>query len=555
MKELAKIGLDNEMDLILAHKRAMKLAELAGLSLSAQTTFATAVSEVARYAMEQGSIPVLKLGTDDDLRYQALVAVVEDVDLPIANPLHQGLQSAQRLVNRLEIANTGKESRISLYCHLPSSRKISDERLRDWRDQFATDQPISAYDEIKRKNEQLQELSLRLQASEQHYQQVTNSLPLMIFTANQLGQLLYANAWVTEFTGRSIQHLNQSRWADVLHPDDYAPFWALWTQQATLGQLFQFECRLKEKRTQTYRWHLFSAQPVSADQATITAWTGFVVNIDAQKIIGQTLQQNEDLALAKAKLEQSQQDLEALVTELNQSNAKLTQFAYIASHDLQEPLRKIQQFGDLLKTRSTTLADDELLYLDRILSAAARMSALIKDLLVYSRLSTRQETVGTVPLGQVVVSVLENLSVPVEETKAQVQVSDLPTIQGDITQLIQLFQNLVSNALKFRQPESPPIIHIDAHEIRGTALPASLKPARQAAAYYRIDVADNGIGFDEKYLDRIFQVFQRLHGKNEFPGTGIGLAICEKVAANHGGAITARSEPGHGTTFSVYLPV
>jgi hypothetical protein len=554
MEELVKLLLDNDMDLILAHKRAMKLAELAGLSLSAQTTFATAVSEVARYAMEQGTEPALVLGVGKSGRNQALVAVVKDKHLTIANPLHQGLQYAQRLAEKLDITNTGKESRITLYYSLPAARKISTERFQDWQAQFRADQPLSPYDEIKRKNDQLQDLSLRLQASEQHYKQVTNSLPLMIFTANQTGQLLYANDWITEYTGQSTQGLNQARWANVMHPEDYTHFWVLWTRQATKNLPFRCECRLKEAATGNYLWHLFSAQPVKSEPEKVTAWTGFVVNVDAQKLVGQALQENEELAQAKAKLEESQRELESTVNELNQSNTKLSQFAYIASHDLQEPLRKIQQFGDLLKTRSSTLAGDDLVYLDRMQTAASRMSLLIKDLLAFSRLSTRRETATPVPLTQVINVALDNLSMPVEETNAQIQVGSLPVIEGDSTQLVQLFQNLLSNALKFRRASIIPAIQVSAQNISQTDLPTTVKPTRQAANYYRIDVADNGIGFDEKYLDRIFQVFQRLHSKGEFAGTGVGLAICEKVAANHGGVITATSQPGQGATFSVYLP-
>jgi signal transduction histidine kinase len=135
-----------------------------------------------------------------------------------------------------------------------------------------------------------------------------------------------------------------------------------------------------------------------------------------------------------------------------------------------------------------------------------------------------------------------------------VEISELPVIFGDPTQLGQLFQNLLSNALKFRREDVTPIISVRAQSVFAPDLPPSVRPARSTHQYYRIDVADNGIGFEEKYLDRMFEVFQRLHGKGEFSGTGIGLAICEKVVTNHGGAITASSQPGQGATFSVYLP-
>ncbi|WP_227686918.1 ATP-binding protein [Spirosoma arboris] len=544
------------MDLILSHKRAMKLAELVGLSLANQTTFATAVSEVARYALEQGTNPTLTLCLNKSRNSQSLVAIIEDKNLPVANPLHQGLLYAQRLVEKMEITNLEAGNKLTLYYSLPTNRKISAEHVANWRSQFDANQPLSAYDEIKRKNDQLQELAERLQTSEEHYKRVTNSLPLMIFTANQAGQLLYANSWITEFTGYSVQALNQTKWAQSIHPDDYNAFWALWTKQAAEGLPFHYECQLKEGASQSYVWHLFSAQPIKSELGKLAAWTGFAVNIHAQKLVEKALRENEELIQAKTNLEKAQQSLESTVSELNRSNTELSQFAYIASHDLQEPLRKIQQFGDLLRTRnSTDLSTESLTYLERMQSAANRMSWLIKDLLAYSRLSTRRETTISSPLASVINRSLENLSLTIEETNAQIQIDTLPIIEGEASQLDQLFQNLLSNALKFRRNGIIPHIRISSQEIPATDLPALLKPARSAAAYHKIDVTDNGIGFDEKYLDRIFQVFQRLHPKNEFAGTGVGLAICQKVAANHGGAITASSQPGHGATFSVYFPV
>lgn len=270
---------------------------------------------------------------------------------------------------------------------------------------------------------------------------------------------------------------------------------------------------------------------------------------------------NEELAATNEEIAASNEEYAALNEELEEangllmrSNDNLQKFAYVASHDLQEPLRKIQQFGDLLKTRYTASNNEEMAYIDRMQSAASRMSTLIRDLLDFSRISTQRETNLPVSLNTIVDQVLTTLELVIAETKAEVKVGALPTITGDESQLNQLFQNLIANAIKFRQPTVAPVIQINAHTVQAIDLPPSVKPARAVRTYYRIDVADNGVGFDEKYLDRIFQVFQRLHGKSEFAGTGIGLAICEKVATNHGGAITATSRPGQGATFMVYLP-
>lgn len=273
-----------------------------------------------------------------------------------------------------------------------------------------------------------------------------------------------------------------------------------------------------------------------------------------------TLEQNEArLQELSADLERQIQErtwqLENSVQELKRSNENLQQFAYIASHDLQEPLRKVQQFGDLLKNQYNGTLGDGAVYLERMQSAASRMSTLIRDLLSYSRISTRQDFTTLVSLQQVVDMVLVDLELRIQETGALVEVDNLPELYGDQAQLEQLFMNLISNALKFHKAKTRPVVTIRIQTLPSVKLPASVKLARPTLAYHRIDISDNGIGFDEKYLNRIFQVFQRLHGKSEFAGTGIGLAICEKVVFNHGGAITARSKSGQGATFSVYLPV
>ncbi|SOD93046.1 PAS domain-containing sensor histidine kinase [Spirosoma fluviale] len=265
---------------------------------------------------------------------------------------------------------------------------------------------------------------------------------------------------------------------------------------------------------------------------------------------------NEELAATNEELAASNEELIESNQLLSRSNENLEKFAYVASHDLQEPLRKIQQFSDLLRIQyGNTSSKEELAYLERIQTAARRMSTLIRDLLSFSRISTRTETIKQVSLDRIINLVLTNLELLIQETAAVIQIDPMPTVVGDPTQLEQLFQNLLHNALKFRRPDVSPQIQVTADTVQAVDLPLKIKPTRSARTYHRIDVSDNGIGFDEKYLDRIFQVFQRLHSQSEFAGTGIGLAICEKVVLNHGGFITATSQANKGTTFHIYLPV
>ncbi|MBL1178368.1 sensor histidine kinase [Pantanalinema sp. GBBB05] len=250
---------------------------------------------------------------------------------------------------------------------------------------------------------------------------------------------------------------------------------------------------------------------------------------------------------------QTEKALKLFNAKLEQSNRELQDFASVASHDLQEPLRKIQAFGDLLnKEYGQCLPETGQQYLQRMQNAAARMQTLINDLLAFSRVTTKAQPFIPVQLNQVVQEVLSDLEIQLQAVGGQVKVDRLPTIDADPLQMRQLLQNLISNALKFHQPHLPPVITIQAGIVAQPSTTADMAAAPQAC---QILIEDNGIGFEEKYLDRIFTVFQRLHYRNEYEGTGVGLAICRKIAERHGGSITAKSSPGNGSTFIVILPV
>jgi signal transduction histidine kinase len=246
-------------------------------------------------------------------------------------------------------------------------------------------------------------------------------------------------------------------------------------------------------------------------------------------------------------------ELTVLNIELERSNRELQDFAFVASHDLQEPLRKIQAFGDRLRTVQGPKFDEQGRdYLDRMSNAAERMHTLINDLLSYSRVTTKAQPFVPTDLNKVVDGVLNDLETRIEQSGGTVNINKLPTIDADAVQMRQLFQNLIANALKFAKSDLPPVVEVRGEVFKGDAVSTGRSMPEE---WVRISVADNGIGFDEKYLDRIFTPFQRLHGRNDYEGTGIGLAVCRKIVERHGGSLTAESKPGEGSTFIAVLPV
>ena len=237
-----------------------------------------------------------------------------------------------------------------------------------------------------------------------------------------------------------------------------------------------------------------------------------------------------------------EEERELAFERLQRSNKDLQEFAMVASHDLQEPLRKIQMFGEQLRTDfGAVLPDDARDYLERMQKAADRGRSLIQGLLAYSRVTTRAQPAVPTALGEIVRDVVGDLDARIATVGGRVVVGELPTIEADPLQMRQLFQNLIGNALKFHRPNVAPVVEVSASRLGGSSR-------------WQVRVADNGIGFDEKYLDRIFKLFQRLHDRGNYEGSGMGLAICRKIVERHRGSITARSQPDAGTTFVIELP-
>ncbi len=266
-------------------------------------------------------------------------------------------------------------------------------------------------------------------------------------------------------------------------------------------------------------------------------------------------QYNKTQQVANKEISLFQTKLKDQIKLLDDSNKELEQFAYVASHDLQEPLRKITAFSDLLIEQfGTSLDEDGQLYLDRITVAANRMRRLITDLLEYSRAGREEsEEAGPQDLGKIAESVLDDLEIAIKARESKITIEQLPVVMGRETEFRQIFQNLISNALKFAKPDITPEITISSKDASKDII-GQFPQIDQEQRYYMIQVADNGIGFKEEYAEKIFSIFQRLHGKNVFEGTGIGLSITKKIIDKNGGVIFASSKPDQGATFTILLP-
>jgi len=304
-------------------------------------------------------------------------------------------------------------------------------------------------------------------------------------------------------------------------------------------------------RVLTYQTREFSQEEIDFLQQLAN---GAAIAFDNTKLFEQTKVLASLAARDLVKRQQAEEELRSFAAKLERSNRELQDFASVASHDLQEPLRKIHAFGDRLKNKfSDSLGDEGCNYLGRMENAVGRMQILINDLLTLSRVTTKAQPFVSVDLAEVALGVLSDLEVRIQQTSGRVDVSDLPTIDADPLQMRQLLQNLIANALKFHRKEEAPVVKVHCQIFKGQKGDTAEEHPNDGNC--QIIVEDNGIGFDEKYVDRIFAVFQRLNGRGDYEGSGVGLAVCRKIAERHGGEITAESKPGDGATFVVKLPM
>jgi len=371
-------------------------------------------------------------------------------------------------------------------------------------------------------------------------QSILDSMGDGVIVADQTGKILCFNPAAEILLGIAPLSATPDKWTEqhgLFLPDGVTPYPAheFPLARAMRGEAVDgVEVFVRPAGSAVGAWLMTNARPLRDEQSVLRGGVAVFRDISGRK------KAEEKMASFAAKLERS--------------NRELQDFASVASHDLQEPLRKIQAFGDRLRAKCHAALDEAGRdYLDRMQNAASRMRSLIDDLLTFSRVSSKAQPFGPTDLSQVAREVVADLEVRIQQSGGLVEVDNLPTIDADPLQMRQLLQNLIGNGLKFHRQEEAPAIRVRARLTIDVRKHSGSNGA--PAPLCEVSVEDNGIGFDMKYADRLFHVFQRLHGRGEYEGTGMGLAICRRIAERHGGAIVARATPGRGATFTVTLPV
>lgn len=354
-------------------------------------------------------------------------------------------------------------------------------------------------------------LTAEVAKSEEEFRKLADAVPQMIWRTTALGDLEYVNAGWREFSGMPAMEGSQA-WPELLHPDDRDDFVAKWKRSLNIAGAYVSQCRLRD-RCGRYKWFLFRTTPVRDVCPGGLCWYCTFTDIDDQK--------NTERALHRA-------------------NEELRQFAYVAAHDLQEPLRNVSSLLGLLRLKHPEqLTDPAGQWVNETVENAKRMHSMVKDLLAYARALDTHDGAMRADSSQSIIAAAANLQRLIDETGARLHCEGLPALSVLPNHLVQLFQAILSNALKFRKPDELPVIQI---------------AAKSLAHEWLFSVCDNGIGFEPAYAERIFGVFKRLHTAGEYPGTGIGLAICSRIVGHYGGRIWAESIPGEGATFYFTLP-
>ncbi len=353
-----------------------------------------------------------------------------------------------------------------------------------------------------------------LKEREERFRFLAESIPQMVWTAGPDGSLQYMNGQGAAFFAVEAEQILGCGWLDRVHEEDRAEAAARWRRSLETGEPYEMFLRFLRGKDAVWRWHLVRALALRPAGGNVAQWFGTCTDIDDQK---------------------------STEAELKRTNRELEEFAYVSSHDLQEPLRMVNIYTQLLLRELGAQASPEIAeYAGYVRSGVKRMEALIRDLLAYSRAGHYEASAetGRAELGPALRRALADLDTTIRDTQAEFSIEPLPAVLGEESQLVHVFLNLVSNAIKYRKPGERPCLRIGA---------------KREGGYWVVAVSDNGIGFDPQFADRIFGLFKRLHRHDQYPGTGLGLAICKRIVERYGGRIWAESSPGVGSTFFVAL--
>ena len=386
--------------------------------------------------------------------------------------------------------------------------------------------------------ENLQLFTRQMEESKEQFRKLADFMPQMVWTAEPSGDIDYYNKQWYEFSGFKEGNFGDS-WLSILHPDDVIKCTESWHRSVQSGATYEMEYRFKDKSDGTYKWFLGRALPVRNNENEIVKWFGTSTNIHERKTISEKLE-----ILIRERTQ-----------ELERSNSDLQQFAHVASHDLKEPLRKIRVFANLMHEEfENELPAQAKHYLNKMQSAAVRMSTMVDGVLNYSIATSSHQKSETIDLNEIIKEIEQDLEIMIQQQGASIIHANLPVIKGIPVLIYQLFYNLIINALKFSKQNQRNQITILYRESINSDLHENFE-RQKGKKYITIEVNDKGIGFDDVYAEKMFDIFSRLHAKDKYEGTGLGLALCRKIVLRHNGTIVAKGKLNEGASFNVILPV
>jgi PAS domain S-box-containing protein len=390
---------------------------------------------------------------------------------------------------------------------------------------------------ILKMKESLRTYTNDLKVSREEFVTLADFMPQIVWIADDEGKITYYNKKWYELTNLKETGQEQN-WIPILHPEDVGRTLTTWYRSLDTGQPYEMEYRFKVSNDNKYRWFLGRVVPVKDNKGNIIKWFGTATDIHDQKM------HNENLEIL----------VEERTLDLNRSNEDLQQFAHVASHDLKEPLRKIRTFSNRLEAEFGKIMPEKgRTYIEKIQASSERMSNMIDGILNYSVMNATEQNEEKIDLGLIMDGIISDLELLILQKEAKITYEKLPGIKGSPTLIYQLFYNLVSNSLKFSKADTPCRIHISSRMMNEEELKV-YDDIKKATNYLCIIIEDNGIGFNPEYAEKMFNVFTRLNRRDQYEGTGLGLALCKKIVHRHHGLIFAKGEEGKGASFEIVFP-